>query len=195
MLLRKLGAGWPEKPSWSWQEFARSKPTRILFSPLLRLYHETLLIRTRLRSSASEHKSGFEDPAWLIRALTRCSETETRRHTGRVNHSQVAAKEERIFAISGRDRKRKRAAARAVEQVDCAIADASCAHDVLNSGRQRKSTLEVVSSQERSSLGTRALGYSDLGVSRYICDLEVGLYYPTSLGVGVDQVVDIRVIE
>src|SRR5579864_3019746 len=31
--LLKLGADWPEKPSWSWQEVARSKPVRILFSP------------------------------------------------------------------------------------------------------------------------------------------------------------------
>src|SRR5437868_1433754 len=112
-----------------------------------------------------------------------------------MNNRQISTQEECIFAIGRGYGERKRAAARTVKQVYSTIADASGGCNVFDSGGQRKPTLEVVGGQERSSFGAGALGDADLRVGRHIGVLEVGLNHPISFAVGIEQVVDLGIIQ
>ncbi len=112
-----------------------------------------------------------------------------------MNDSKVSTEEERVFAIGGGHREPKGTAARTIEQVDSTVAGASRGLNVFRPYCQRKSALEIVSGQDRSSLGACTLRDSNVRVGRHVGVLEVRLNHPSPFDVRVDQVVNLRVVE
>ncbi len=112
-----------------------------------------------------------------------------------MNNGKFSANEEVILDISRGEGKSKGVAARTIQQVDRAVCDASIRRNVFRPDCHRYSVFPVVCKQQRASTRGRALGYADVRIRGHVGVLIVRIDYPVALAVGVEDLIDLRVIQ
>src|SRR6185437_8791991 len=96
----------------------------------------------------SKQESRLQNTARLVHIQASETEGVARRRAGCVNDRKLSTNEKCVLVVGRGQRQSKRAAARAIEQIDGSARDASRSRDVLRPHRQGHSILAIVSEQD-----------------------------------------------